>query len=42
MDVRFVTPSQSPMVINKNLIVLGKLRHLKDPPRGKADARAGD
>jgi hypothetical protein len=30
------------MVIDKNLIVLGKLRHLKDPPGGEADAGAGD
>jgi hypothetical protein len=30
------------MVIDKNLIVLGKLRHLKDPPGGETDAGTGD
>jgi hypothetical protein len=30
------------MVIDKNLIVFGKLRHLKDPPGGETDTSAGD
>jgi hypothetical protein len=30
------------MVINKNLIVFGKLRYLKDSPRRQADAGAGN
>jgi hypothetical protein len=30
------------MVIDKNLIALGKLRYLKDPPGGEANAGASD
>src|SRR4029077_3699224 len=41
VDVRFVTSSQSPMVIDKDLIVLGKLRYLKNTPGGQANAGAG-
>ncbi len=42
VHVRFVAPAQAAMIIDQNLIVLGKLRHLRDPPGGETDAGAGD
>jgi hypothetical protein len=40
--VRFIAPPQPSMVVDKNLIVLGKLRNLKDAPRSQTNPRAGD
>jgi hypothetical protein len=40
--VGFVAPPQAAMIVDHHLIMLGELRHLRDPPRRQADAGAGD
>ncbi len=41
-DIGLVAPAQAALIINQDLIVLGKRGHLKDAPGGEADTRAGD
>jgi hypothetical protein len=42
VNVGFIAAAQTAMVVNQNLVVLGKLRHLSDAPRRQADARSGN
>jgi hypothetical protein len=42
VHVRLIAPSQPPVIIDQDLIVLGKLWHLKNPPGGQANARSRD
>src|SRR4026208_1150531 len=42
MHIRLVAPAQAAMIVDQNLIALGKLRHLRHAPGRQANAGAGD
>src|SRR4030095_5160208 len=41
VHVRLIASAQASMIVNQDLIMPGKLRHLRHAPRGKADAGTG-